>query len=150
MYTNADATLYNYYKNKSTGKVIYTKTYLRGVFWDDTKQANVLKSGLAAIESVSVFIPFSVDAGGKEFLPPKEYAKLNESDLSKYYTFVTNSQDFLIQGIIDYDIDNTSSQTVTAGLSYLKNNYDKVMTISVVDEKNYGSDDMRHWEIGGK
>jgi hypothetical protein len=150
VYTNADATLYNYYKNKSTGKVTYTKTYLRGVFWDDTKQANVLKSGLATIESVSVFIPFSVDAGDKEFLPPKEYAKLNESDLSKYYTFVTNSQDFLIQGIIDYDIDNTSSQTVTAGLSYLKNNYDKVMTISVVDEKNYGSDDMRHWEIGGK
>lgn len=150
MYTNADATLYNYYRDKANNKEYYTRTYLRGVFWDDTKQANVLKSGLATIESVSVYIPFSVDAGGKEYLPPKEYTKVGVNDLSKYYTFTVNSKDMIIEGIIDYDIDNTSSQTISAGLSYLKNNYDKNMTISVVDEKNYGTDEMRHWEIGGK
>ena len=150
MYTNADATLYNYYKNKTSGKVTYTRTQLHGIFWDDTKQSNVLKSGLSTIESVSIYIPFSVNTDGKEYLPPKEYNKLSESDLSKYYTFATNSQDLIVEGLIDYNIDNTTSQTISAGLSYLKNNYDKVMTISAVDEKNYGSDGMRHWELGGK
>ena len=150
MYTNGNATLYNYYRDKTNNKDIYTKTFLRGIFWDDTKQANVLKSGLATIESVSVYIPFNVDAGNKEFLPPKEYAKLGVSDLDKYYTFTTNSKDLIVEGIVDYNIDNTSSQTTSAGLQYLKSNYDKVMTVSVVDEKNYGTDEMRHWEIGGK
>lgn len=150
MYTNANATLYNYHKNKTTGKETYTKTYLKSVFWDDTKQANVLKSGLSTIESVSVYIPFSIDADGKEYLPSKEYARLEESELNKYFTFAVNSKDFMIQGLIDYDVDNTSSQTVSASIQYIKNTYDKIMTISVVDEKNYGSDSMRHWEIGGK
>ena len=150
MYTNANATLYNYFKDKNTGKATYTKTFLHGVFWDDTKHTNVLKSGLSTIESVSIYVPFEVNSDGKQYLPPKEYSKLSEGDLGAYYTFSTNSQDLIVEGLVDYNIDNTSAQTISASLSYLKNNYDKVMTVSVVDEKNYGSDNMRHWEIGGK
>ena len=54
------------------------------------------------------------------------------------------------KGIVDYEIDNTSSKTISEGLMYLRNNYDSVMTISVVDEKDFGSEAMRHWELGGK
>ena len=148
LYTNANATLYNYFKDKETGKVMYRKTYLRGIFWDDTKQSNVLKSGMATVESVFICVPFDVETEGKTYKSPKEYQKANDKD--KYFTFIANSQDLIVKGIIDYDINNTSMQTISESLSYLRNNYDNVMTISVVDEKDFGNKPMRHWEIGGK
>lgn len=150
MYTNTDATLFNYFKDKETGKVTYRKTYLRGVFWDDVKQSNVLKSGLATVESVLICIPFSVNADNKQYKSPKEYQKLTDVGKDNAFTFVANSQDIIVKGIVDYEIDNTSSKTISEGLMYLKNNYDSVMTISVVDEKDFGSEAMRHWELGGK
>ena len=150
MYTNADATLFNYFKDKETGKVTYRKTYLRGVFWDDVKQSNVIKSGLATIESVLICVPFSVNADNKVYQSPKEYQKLSDEEKDNAFTFVANSQDIIIKGIVDYEIDNTSSKTISEDLMYLRNNYDSVMTISVVDEKSYGSEVMRHWELGGK
>ena len=55
-----------------------------------------------------------------------------------------------LKGIIDYEINNSSSQKISESLSYLKNNYDYVMTISIVDMKDFGSENMRHWEIGGR
>lgn len=150
MYTNTDATLYNYFKDKESGKVKYRKTYLKNVFWDDTKQNNVIKSGLTTIESVLICIPFSVETEGKQYASPKEYFKLTDDKKDKSFTFTANSQDLIVKGRIDYDINNTSMQTISESLSYLRNNYDNVMTISVVDEKDFGSESMRHWEIGGK
>lgn len=150
MYTNADATLFNYVKDKETGKVTYRKTYLRGVFWDDVKQSNVIKSGLATVESVLICIPFSVNSDNKQYKSPKEYQKLTDEEKDNAFTFIANSQDMIVKGIVDYEIDNTSSKTISEGLMYLRNNYDNVMTISVVDEKDFGSEAMRHWELGGK
>lgn len=150
MYTNTDATLFNYFKDKETGKVTYRKTYLRGVFWDDVKQSNVIKSGLATVESVLICIPFSVNADNKQYKSPKEYQKLTDEEKDNAFTFIANSQDMIVKGIVDYEIDNTSSKTISEGLMYLRNNYDNVMTISVVDEKDFGSEAMRHWELGGK
>lgn len=150
MYINSGATLFNYFKDKETGATKYRKTYLRGVFWDDVKQSNVVKSGLATIESVLICVPFDVETDGKTYKSPKTYNKLSDEEKDNSFTFVANSQDLIVKGIVDYDIDNTSKQTISEGLAYLRNNYDSVMTISVVDEKDYGSEHMRHWEIGGK
>ena len=148
MYTNTGATLYNYDRDKTTGKVTYRRTHLRNVFWDDSKQSNVLKSGLTSVESVNISVPFDVDAEGKTYKSPKEY--LNSTDKDNSFTFTANSQDLIVKGIIDYEIDNSSSQKISERLSYLKNKYDYVMTISIVDMKDFGSENMRHWEIGGR
>ena len=72
MYTNTGATLYNYDRDKTTGKVTYRRTHLKNVFWDDSKQSNVLKSGLTSVESVNISVPFDVDAEGKTYKSPKE------------------------------------------------------------------------------
>lgn len=148
MYTNTGATLYNYDRDKTTDKVTYRRTHLRNVFWDDSKQSNVLKSGLTSVESVNISVPFDVDAEGKTYKSPKEY--LNSTDKDNSFTFTANSQDLIVKGIIDYEINNSSSQKISESLSYLKNNYDYVMTISIVDMKDFGSENMRHWEIGGR
>lgn len=148
MYTNTGATLYNYDRDKSTGKVTYRRTTLENVFWDDSKQSNTMKSGLTSIESVKVCVPFDVKTNNKKYASPKAY--LNSADKDSLFTFVANSQDLIVKGIIEYEIDNTSNQTISESLSYMKNNFDYVMTVSVVDMKDFGSERMQHWELGGK
>lgn len=148
MYTNTGATLYNYDRDKTTGKVRYRRTTLENVFWDDSKQSNTMKSGLTSIESVKVCVPFDVKTNGKAYASPKAY--LNSADKDNLFTFVANSQDLIVKGIIEYEIDNTSNQTISESLSYMKNNFDYVMTVSVVDMKDFGSERMQHWELGGK
>lgn len=148
MYTNTSATLYNYDRDKKTGKVTYRRTVLENVFWDDSKQSNVLKSGLTSAESVNVCVPFDVKTNGKTYVSPKTY--MNSEDKENIFTFVANSQDLIVKGTIDYEVDNTSNQTISESLSYMKNNFDYVMTVSVVDMKDFGSKHMQHWELGGK
>mgnify|MGYP001099906773 FL=1 len=124
MITNADIT---YYSCDSAGK--YTRYEIRGAHWEETKQANVLKSGLTSIETVKVFIP-------AENLPSE--LKFNAG------------KDIIVKGITDFEFDNTSQQTISNSLKTLKEQNDKVLTVSIVDEKMYGSPWMRHVQLGCK
>ena len=124
MITNADITYYSCDKN---GK--FTRYEIHGVHWEETKQANVLKSGMTTIEGVKVFIP-------AEHLP--DGLKFNAG------------KDIVVKGITDFEFDNTSQQTISASLKTLKEQNDKVLTVSIVDEKMYGSPWMRHVQLGCK
>ena len=89
----------------------------------------MLKSGMTTIEGVKVFIP-------AEHLP--DGLKFNAG------------KDIVVKGIIDFEFDNTSQQTISNSLKSLKEQYDKVLTMSIVDEKMYGSPWMRHVQLGCK
>lgn len=124
MFTNADITLYSCSKD---GK--YTRKVINNVFWDDVKQSNVIKSGITTADSVKIKIPLE---SIKESLP------------------FTLMKDLIVKGVITEEIDNTSQSTISASLSALKNKYDKVVTLSVVDEKLYGSQNMQHITLSCK
>jgi len=124
MISNADIT---YYSCDKDGK--YTRYEIRGVHWEETKQANVLKSGLTSIETVKVFIP-------AENRPSK--LKFNAG------------KDIIVKGITKKEFDNTSQQTISNSLKTLKEQNDKVLTVSIVDKKMYGSPWMRHVQLGCK
>ena len=79
---------------------------------DQTSQC--LKSGMTTVESVKVFIP-------AEHLP--DDLKFNAG------------KDIVVKGITDFEFDNTSQQTISASLKTLKEQNDKVPTVSIVDEK---------------
>lgn len=123
MYTNADITLYT----SSNGK--YTRQEIKGVFWEDVKQSNVLKSGLTTADSVKMFIP-----------------GVNLPDGIKF----TTGKDLIVKGLVDFEVDNTSPQTISASLKIMKDTYDRVVTVSVVDDKLYGSPSMQHVQISCK
>lgn len=57
MYTNADMTLYKKEYDATTRKDNWIRHEIRQVFWDDSKGANVIKSGMDTANSVVVFIP---------------------------------------------------------------------------------------------
>lgn len=124
IYTNTDITLYSYDKD---GK--FTRCELKGVFWEDVKQSNVLKSGLSTADSVRIFIPAGNLPGGIKF---------------------TQGKDLVVKGIVDLEIDNTSQQTISASLKTMRETYDRVVTVSVVDDKLYGSPRMQHIQLSCK
>lgn len=123
MYTNADITLYACPDGK------YTRCEIKGVFWEDVKQSNVLKSGLSTADAVRIFIPVESLPGGIK---------------------LTAGKDWIVKGIVDDEIDNTSNQTISASLKALKDTYDRVVTVSVVDDKLYGSPRMQHIQLSCK
>jgi hypothetical protein len=121
MKPNADITLYHYSDDK------YTRQIIKGAYWFDVKQSNVIKSGLVNADSVSIHIPVtSVD------------------NLE-----ITTSKDLVINGIVDMEIDNSSQQTQSASLKALNQAYD-VFTITVFDPKLYGSRRLQHYELSCK
>jgi hypothetical protein len=118
---NADITYYHFANG------IYTREVIRGVFWFELKQSNVLKTGLTTVDSTAIHIPIT----------------------SKESLTATLGKDIIINGIVDTDIDNTSQATQSASLKALKEVYGFV-TVSACDPKLYGSRNMQHYEISCK
>jgi hypothetical protein len=123
MYTNADMTLYSCGKD---GK--YTRSVINDVFWQESKQSNVEKTGLVSADSVKIFVPASSAPGGLDF---------------------TTSKDLVIKGVIATEFDNTSQATISASLTALKAAHD-VYTVTIADGKLYGSQNMQHYQISCK
>lgn len=131
-------TVYSLTEDAVTFEKVYNITVLKGVLVDESQGANVLKSGLSTADAVSVFIPFWVDSGTKTFLPEKEYERSNEK--MKHWTLRAGKDFFVRNEVIEPG--KTRQQ--------LEEMYDGVYSITTVDTKNFGSDDMQHWEVGGK
>lgn len=139
MYTNTDITIYNY---RSDG---YHRHVIKDVFWDAVKQSNINKSGLTASDAVVIYIPLpSLD----NYIKPKEYAALSE--IGDKFTLQANSKDLIVKGNIPDVINNTTPQLQSASLTALKNAYDDVVTVTVVDDKRIGSPIMQHFLLSCK
>lgn len=92
---------------------VYKRYYVYGVLWEDTKGNNMEKSGLKTVNSVTLYIPFS--SGFK----PME-------------------KDFVLKGIVNYDIAKKPSELYSVG---------DVRVINSVDTYDYGN--LQHYKAGG-
>jgi hypothetical protein len=122
MITNADMTLYSW---SGTG---YTRKPIGDVFWQESKQSNVEKTGLAAADSLKIFIP----AGS----------------VSEVLTFTT-SKDLAVKGIISFEFDNTSEASRSASLKTFRAAF-KVFEVTIADSKLYGSPELQHYQLSCK
>jgi hypothetical protein len=112
--------------------VVFKKHLIDHVFWDDSKAVN-LNRGYDNADSVNVFIPKSQnDMSG--FVEPKAYKGLNKWTLQV--------GDFIVKGEV--------KEKQVLGIKELTSKYDNVFTISLVDDKDFGSSSMHHFEIRGK
>jgi hypothetical protein len=59
-------------------------------------------------------------------------------------------KDWIVKGIVDDIVDNTSPQSISASLKVIKESYDRVVTLSSADEKLYGSRNMQHIQLSCK
>lgn len=133
MITPHNMTLYNAYVDSGVQK--YQRTQIPGVKWENRKAANVIRSGLLAADSVTVYVPLGV---GENYVKPKAWAAL----ISKIGKWTLKEGDYLVKGLVTDEI--TPTFTMTA----LKAKYDDVVQIKSVDTMDTGSLSMQHWQVG--
>lgn len=136
MKTNADITIYSRYLDLITKVDKYQRTVLMGVFWESYQAVNVRKSGLDNADRVRVFIPHQVAVIG-DYRKPKAWQALG--DKAGFWTLQTG--DKVVLGAVDYEIEKVASE--------LEKRFDDVLTLTKIDDKNFGSLALRHWEVGG-
>ena len=133
MRTNCAMTLYN--KVIVAGAETYRRTPIVAVTWENRKQANVLRSGLIAADSVTVYVPLSVCAN---YVKPKAFLALAVK--TGKFTFAVG--DYIVKGLVADEI--TTAFTITM----LKAAHDDCVRISSVDTMDEGSARMRHFQLG--
>jgi hypothetical protein len=92
---------------------------IAAVHWENRKAANVIASGLLEADSVSVWIPLSLEPSG------------------------IGAGDVMVKGNV---LDEVNISTFT--MTDLKNKYADVVVVKSVDRYDYGSLAMRHLRIG--
>ena len=132
MTTNTNISVYNKYTDENKN-IIFKKHLIDNVFWDDSKGVN-LKMGYENADDVNVFIPKKENDMSK-YIQPKKYKGLDN-------TWTLNNGDFIVKG-------NTEEKEIFS-LKELVKKYDNVFTISLVNDKDFGSYNMQHFEIRGK
>lgn len=137
-------------------KVVNHITLLKGVFLEASKAVNVRESGLVGADAVNLFIPFKVNAVDavtgkpKKYLPPVEYWRTE--DKSPYWTLAITAKGTSLEGYTFFvkgtalPPDDMKPEMV---VDYVESAYDHVYSITKIDEMDFGSPDMQHWEIGG-
>lgn len=130
MYTNGSMTIYNKYLDKTTRLDAFKKTVIDNVFWDEKKASNRLQSGLKDADQVLVLIPFE-DLDMEKYVSPKQFK-------GEGFTFKVG--DRIVRGSINYEI--------TKGAD-LDKEYE-AYTITSVDKKDFGSSNIRHFEVGAE
>ena len=149
MYTPHTVTVYNASENPETFANEYNITVLDGVFLDISKGANVMRSGLENADAAVLYIPFGVKAvngiTGKlqSYIEPKEYERL--ADKSNFWTIraggtTSNKDCFFVKGRVVEEKDFQS----------INSNHDNVFRVSSVDVRDFGTADIRHWEVSGR
>ena len=131
MTTNTKMCVFNKYTDENKN-VIFKKHIIEHVFWDDSKAVN-LNRGYDNADDVNVFIPKSQnDMSG--YVEPKQYEGLNKWTLQ--------IGDFIVKGEVE--------EKEVSSIKELTSKYDNVFTISLIDDKDFGSSSMHHFEIRGK
>lgn len=147
MYTPHTVTLYNVIQETDMStfeEVEHTYiTVLHNVFLDAVKSANVNRSGLEGADAVALFIPLDVTATDGITGETKQYAGPQEfwaaSDRTGLWTLSVEGnggETFFVKGVV---VDNVNVARA----------HDDSYNVTKVDLKDFGSANMRHWEIGG-
>lgn len=143
MYAPHTVTLYNVgEEDLVTFEQPINATVLRGVLLDASKAVNVRTSGLEGADSVNLYIPFDVSATDaltgvkRTYVDPKEYAAAD--DVSSLWTLDTSNCFFAKGELMEI-----------ADFQTIKRKYDGVHNVTKVDKKDFGSANLRHWEVGG-
>lgn len=128
MMTNTKMTIYNKYIDPFTHNKIYNKHLIDNVFWDDSLGVN-LNMGYENADKVNVYIPY--DANDlSDYKTPKAYNGEG---------WTLQNGDFMVKG-------ETNIETITSIKDL--SSYE-VFTITLCDNKDFGSSNMQHFEIRG-
>ena len=127
MMTNTKMSIFNRYVDPQTKSITFKKHIIDNVYWDDRKEVNQDK-GHNKDNSVQIFIPKNKN-DLSSYVKPSNYDGTN---------WTINTGDFIVKGVVEVEKVDKISQLVDA------------FTITFVDDKDYGSSNMHHFEIKGE
>lgn len=130
MKTNTNMTIYNKYIEPFTHKTIYKKHLIDNVFWDDSLGVN-LNMGYENADKVNVYIPYNTN----------DFSTYKNSKEFNGVGWTLQNGDFMIKGETESGLEEIS------GIKELSNY--EVFTMTVCDNKDFGSSNMQHFEIRG-
>lgn len=129
MMTNTKMSVFNKYQPAfEKNNVVFKKHVIENVFWDDSNGVN-LDHGYDKADKVNVYIPKDKN-DLSDYANPKQYNGSN---------WTLNNGDFIIKGEV--------AENEVSGIKDLKDY--EVFTITMVDDKDFGSPNMQHFEIRG-
>ena len=132
MTTNTSMSVFNKCTD-SEKNVVFKKHEIENAFWDDSKGVNI-NLGYDNADDVNVFIPKSKN-NMIGYVPPKQYKGIAN-------TWTLENGDFIVKGKID--------ETEVLSFKELSSKYDNVFKITLIDDKDFGSKNMHHFEVRGK
>ena len=131
MKTNAKISVFNKYTDDNKN-VVFKKHVIENVFWDDSKAVS-LERGYQNDDNVNLFIPKSQnDMSG--YVKPKQYNGLKD-------TWTLKNGDYVVKGEV--------AENEVLGIKDFSK-YDDIFVINLVDDKDFGSKNMQHFEVRGK
>lgn len=126
MFTNAACTLYLYCITE--GQESYVRRPVEGVYWEDVRQASFLKTGQKNAVTALVVIPAESLSGAIKF---------------------TQGKDLIVKGIVNDEIESTSPVAFSETMAEFKKKHN-FLTVVSIDERLYGSESVRHYELSCK
>ena len=125
-----------------SGTVI-NSAVLENVFLDRSKASNIQKSGLQDADSATLFIPDDVGCT-KTYAQPKAY--MDATDKTGLWTVFDGGE---MSGCDCYFIKGAITDW-TGTYTQAKEAYDDVYHVTSVDVRDFGSQRMRHLQVGGR
>lgn len=129
MMTNASMSVFNKHTDSFTKNIVYKKHLIDKVFWDNSKNVN-LNRGYDNDDKVDVYIPKDVN-DMSEYVEPKKYNGIG---------WTLKNGDFIIRGEVP--------ENEVSGIKDLSAY--ETFVITMADDKDFGSENMHHFEIKGK
>lgn len=141
----ANITLFNSVYNAETERTEFIRTCIYNVDWQSGQVYTAQEKGLIVANKISCFIPFECEVeNNKTYKTPGEFIFLKPEEVKNYFTF--KKGDYIAKGIVDFPLSNYERGKK---ISDLENLYE-VGTIVSVDTNDFGSKNLRHWEVGAK
>ena len=131
--TESNCTIFNVVYNTEKKLEEICTAHIYGVHWENVKAVNVINSGMSDADSIVVYIPMSARTD-KKYKQPKEFEKAHDGCLT------LRPGDVIVKGIVSYE----------GTIAKITDTFDNSAVITSVDAFDYGSYDMRHWEVSGK
>lgn len=135
MNTNADITLYNKWYDRAMRTDRWLRTQISSVNWYGGQAVTVGDNGLLTADKYTVRIPLQSAPAGRQYLPPEEYAALEEEELAGAWTL--QNGDVVVRGLIN---DATPPKAADKTERFV---------IMGMSDNRRGSLGMQHWKVVG-
>lgn len=138
-----DITLFNKAFDKETERECYLRTYISDCHFEGELVSKPDSKGLISADKITCFIPHKTKTdNNKSYIEPIHFNKLSFEEKKKFFTI--KKGDVIANGKVDFELSSYEEGNKLTDLKLLC----EAGTIISVNNYNFGSLNLRHWEVG--